>query len=69
MSLLKSFTDKFKNVLGPSSEEILAEENQEVIKAQQRLNEAKKKTTERRGKDCLSKTNISRECANPKRSI
>ena len=38
--LLKSFTDKFKNALGPSSEEILAEENQEVREAQQRLKEA-----------------------------
>ena len=33
--LLKSFTSRFKKPLGPSSEEILAEENQEVREARQ----------------------------------
>ena len=40
--LLKSFTDRFKTALGPSSEELLVKENQEVRKAQQSLKEAQK---------------------------
>ena len=38
--LLQSFKDRFKKALGPSSEEILAQENQEVREKQQRLKEA-----------------------------
>ena len=38
--LLQSFKDRFKKALGPSSEEILAQENQEVREEQQRLKEA-----------------------------
>ena len=44
--LLKSFTDKFKKALGPSSEEILAEENQEVRELRQKQNEAEKQLKE-----------------------
>ena len=46
-SLLKLFTEKFKKVLGPSSEEILAEENQEVRELRQRQNEAEKQLKEK----------------------
>ena len=45
--LLKSFTDKFKKALGPSSEELLAEENQEVRGLRQRQNEAEKQLKEK----------------------
>ena len=44
--LLKSFTDKFKNALGPSSEELLAEENQEVREQRKRLKKEEKKLKE-----------------------
>ena len=44
--LLKSFTDRFKKALGPSSEGILAEENQEVRELRQRKNEAEKQLKE-----------------------
>ena len=44
--LLKSFTDKFKKVLGPSSEELLAEENQEIREKRQGLKEAEKQLKE-----------------------
>ena len=46
--LLKSFTDKFKKAPGPSSEEILAEENQEVRELRQRQNEAEKQLKEKK---------------------
>ena len=39
---LKAFTDKFKNALGESAEELLAEENQEIRELNQRKNEAEK---------------------------
>ena len=55
--LNRSQTD-LKKALGPSSEEILAEENQKVREAQQRLKEAEK--TETRRKDCLTQTNSSK---------
>ena len=43
---LKSFTDRFKTPLGPSAEDILAEENQEVRELNQRKNEAEKQLKE-----------------------
>ena len=41
--LLKSFIEKAKNALGSRSEELLAEENQEISEAQQRLKEEQEK--------------------------
>ena len=52
--LLKSFIDKAKNALGPSSEELLAKENQEVREAQQRLKEAEEQLKEEE-KNALAK--------------
>ena len=43
---LKSFTDKFKKALGPSSEELLEKENREVREAKQRLIESEKELKE-----------------------
>ena len=45
--LLKSFTDKLKNALGPSTEELLAEDNQEIRELQQRKIEAEKQLKEK----------------------
>ena len=45
--LLKSFTDRFKKALGPSSEEILAKENKEIREQRQRLNEEEKQLKEK----------------------
>ena len=39
---LKSFTDKFEKALGPSAENLLAENNQEIREERQRLAEAEK---------------------------
>ena len=55
-NLLKSFTDKFKQAFGPSSEELLAEENQEVREAEQRLIKSEKRT-ERKEKEGRSLSN------------
>ena len=52
--LLKSFTDKFKKALGPSSEELLAEENQGVREVKQRLKEATEQL-QKKQKDALAK--------------
>ena len=54
--LLKSFTDKYKKPLGPSSKEILAKENQEIRKERQRLKEAEKQLKEHERVDSLKKT-------------
>ena len=43
---LKSFTDKFKTSLGPSAENLLAEENQEIRELNQRKKEAEKQLKE-----------------------
>ena len=50
--LLKSFTDKFKQTLGPRTEDLISEENQEIREERQRLKESEKKT-ERSGKACV----------------
>ena len=43
---LKSFTDRFKTILGPSAEDLLAKENQEIRELNQRKNEAEKQLKE-----------------------
>ena len=45
--LLKSFTDRFKKVRGPSSEELLAEKNQEEREMQQSMAEEEKQLKEK----------------------
>ena len=62
--LLKSFTDRFKQALGPRTEDPLAEENKEIREEKQRLKEAEKKT-ERGGKACLRKGKSNKRCAKP----
>ena len=44
--LLKSFTDRFKNALGPSSEELIITNNQEIREQRQRLKEEDKQLKE-----------------------
>ena len=44
--LLKAFTDKFKKALGPSAEELLAQENQEIRELNQRKAEAERQLKE-----------------------
>ena len=48
--MLKSFTDRFKNTLGPKAEDIIAEDNKSTREERQRLREAEKTTT-REGKN------------------
>ena len=45
--LLKSFTDRFKNVLGPKAENIIAEDNKSTREERQRLREAEKQLREK----------------------
>ena len=40
--LLKAFTDKFKDALGPSAEELIAKDNQEIRELKQRQEEAER---------------------------
>ena len=56
-----------KRLFGPSSEELLAEENQEVREERQRLKEEEKKT-ERKGTADLTQPKNNRECATPQES-
>ena len=44
--LLKSFTDRFKNILEPTAEELITEENKEIREEKQMLKEAEKKLKE-----------------------
>ena len=44
--LLKSFKDRFKTSLGPSAQEILEKENQEVRESKQKVQEAEKRLKE-----------------------
>ena len=44
--LLKVFTDKFKDALGPSAEELIAKDNQEIRELKQRQGEAERQLKE-----------------------
>ena len=44
--LLKAFTDKFKDALGPSAEELIAKDNQEIRELKQRQEEAERQLKE-----------------------
>ena len=48
--MLKSFTDRFKNALGPKAEDIIAEDNKSTREERQGLREAEKTVT-REGKN------------------
>ena len=52
-SLLKSFTDKFKNALGPSSEELISEKTQEERALRQSLAEEEKQLEEKEKQTAL----------------
>ena len=56
--LLKAFTDKFKDALGPSAEELIAKDNKEIRELKQRQEEA-----DRQLKEAVTRTTLKQETA------